>query len=151
MHRSAALAVILMAASMPAAFAAPEPAKWEFKPSVPGGPLCRAVKLDADVSAYVDTMLLRNRAGDMVLMAGHSTWRLTDGQATVTLSADGASPVELQGYIVDRIVLVLISDRALLQKVKDAKKLDWRFPWGDFSADVAGLGAAFDAIPICPG
>ena len=118
-----------------------------LKNTTPGDPNCRAVKLN---DSTLDTHLLRNRSGIMILSAGRPDWRLPSGPQALTISIDGEAPVGFTGYPVDRIVLVQVTDPALEKKLKAATMLKWHTPWGDFSADVTGLGVAFDAIPVCP-
>lgn len=36
-----------------------------------------------------------------------------------------------------------------IRKMRDAKTLDWNLPYGHFRAEVAGLGAALDAVIAC--
>jgi hypothetical protein len=140
--------LVLLPVALPvAAFAAP-PADWTLKGNTPTGVLCRAVRLN---DATADIQLLRNNQGRIVISIGHPDWSLPTSPTPVPveLSADDEARVTLQGYPIDKIVLVVIPE-TLEQSVRKARVLRWRLPWGDFATDVSGLGDAFDAISVCP-
>lgn len=108
------------------------------------GKTCGAAKLGAEVN----TRLLRNRGGRMVLIAARGDWDHSE-PVTAGLSIDGAEAVEVEALTVGPLVLVLMADAALEARVKAARTLDWTLPWGAFHAEVEGLGAAYDAIEVC--
>jgi hypothetical protein len=143
------LALALALSAMPACAQVPPPEGWVLKGNTIDGPKCRAVKLD---DATVDIQLLRNYQDKIVISAGHPDWNLPSSSTPVpvTLAVDGASPVALSGYPIAKIVLVVIQDAALEKSVRDAHTLKWHFAWGDFVADVSGLGDAFSLIGVCP-
>ena len=123
------------------------PIEWELRSPTPGAPPCRAVKF----GPAIDTQLLRNRAGDLILVAGHGDWSHDGDPFALTISADGAPPMRLTGYPIGPTIFVLVEDDALEKQIKAAHTLDWRLPWGQFRAEVEGLGKAFDALTVCPG
>lgn len=120
---------------------------WELRSPSPGAPPCRAVKL----GSAVDTQLLRNRDGHLVLIAGHGDWAHDPhGPTDATLSIDDGPAIAVSGVPIGPIFMTLIADEQLAQ-LRNARAIRWHLPWGEFTADVSGLGAAFDAIGICPG
>ena len=44
---------------------------------------------------------------------------------------------------------MLIADPATTNELRGARRIGWVLPIGRFSADVSGLGVAFDAIRAC--
>lgn len=118
---------------------------WVLRSPTPDAPPCRAVRL----GATVDTQLLRSRDGHLVLSAGHGDWEHSGGALQASFSFDDGGPMTVTGYPVGPIFLVSVTDDQLVQ-LRNAHLLHWHLPWGDFTADVQGLGAAFDAIGVCP-
>lgn len=95
-----------------------------------------------------DTMLIFNNDNVPVLIAGRPDWD-HGGEAEVTLSIDGEAPVTLHGGMALNLVLTLVAEAPLLQRLRVAHTLDWTFPFGRFRANVAGLGIALDAVRAC--
>jgi hypothetical protein len=110
------------------------------------GQTCGAAKLGVEVN----TRLLRNRGGKMVLIAARGDWDHSE-PVTAGLSVDGAEAVEVEALTVGPLVLVLVADAVLEARVKAARTLDWTLPWGAFHAEVEGLGAAYDKVEVCQG
>ena len=122
------------------------PTPWEFRSPAPDAPLCGAMKR----GDTVDTQLLRNRAGKLILIAGHPGWNHAGDPIPVILSIDGGQPVTLSGFPLGNVIPVLVEDVRLGARIKAAHTIDWGLPWGHFTADVDGLGQAFDKLAICP-
>jgi hypothetical protein len=99
--------------------------------------------------AAIDTLLLANNQGRIVLAAGRPDWDSLGRQETVTLQVDSGPERVLQGNALENLILVLISDDKLAAELRRAKHLHWTLPQGHFTADVDGLGAAFDAVVRC--
>jgi hypothetical protein len=97
----------------------------------------------------VDTMLVHNREGKFVLIAGRADWANPTGEAKVTLQLDDAPPQELEASVFDNLVLAPIKDPAMSDRLVHAMRLRWHLPWGDFAADIGGLGAALEALRAC--
>ncbi len=108
---------------------------------------CRAV-LRGDV---VDTQLLRNRDNKMVLIVGNPRWNQWTAAEKATLEIDGGAPIDVNVSYLGPIVLVLIDGDEMTGALKRAASIKWHFTWGEFTAGVTGLGAAYDAISVCPG
>lgn len=96
-----------------------------------------------------NTRLLLNEAGVPVLIAARPDWRNESRETEIRLSIDGAEPVRAQGFILVNLVLVKIDDASLLRRLRGARTIDWRFPFGSFRANVEGLGKALDAVRLC--
>ncbi len=133
--------------------AAKDPSEWVFRGvgmdeiPAPSERPCRAIRHGDGVN----TRLMRNRQGQMVLIASWHTWDHTGYPISGTLSVDDAPPVEVTGHGIGPLFMALIAEEALSARVRAAHTLRWHLPWGEFTADVEGLGAAFDAIDVCPG
>jgi len=97
----------------------------------------------------VDTVLAANRDGKMVVGAGRPEWTLPSGVEPVTLQIDDGTPRQLQGSPIGNIVIVLVTDGGITNDLRKANRLGWTLSTGRFSADVTGLGVAFDAIRAC--
>jgi hypothetical protein len=97
----------------------------------------------------IDTVLLINKNGDLVLMGGRGDWQLDASDATVTLQIDKLPPADVKAEFVTNLVLAPITDSGLLGRLRRAHQLGWTLPVGHFAADVTGLGAALDAAKAC--
>ena len=127
--------------------ATPAASEWQLRSPFPGEAPCRAVKSGRDVN----TPLLRNRDNRLILIAANPGWDHKGGPTPVSLSIDGSPPVGIIGAPIGPIFMVLIQDDARTKRIGKARTLRWTLPWGDFTADVTGLGDAFASIGICPG
>ncbi len=132
---------VLVAAVMMAAPAMAQPGDWQISRQAGG---CSVGKAGADVN----TRLLRNHSGKMILIAARPDWT-GDEPADVQLSIDGAAALALQAQKLGPLALVLVEDAALEANLRAARTLTWTTPWGVFNAQVAGLGEAFDALSRC--
>jgi hypothetical protein len=120
---------------------------WRLVTHLPGAPVnfCSA-RING---AEVDTMLMINNRGSMILIAGKPEWAAWGGEADITLAVDGAPPVALKANALGNLVLAEISDPALRHRIEAARTLDWRLPNGRFHAEVTGLGVALTALAAC--
>ena len=120
---------------------------WRLiEPPDPAG--CSA-RLQAGAGSDVDTMLLVNNAGKLVLVAGRGDWNLGPGAPKVTIRIDDLPPRTVQASMAVNLVLVLADNDAFYRQLRHARSLAWTLPMGRFGADVTGLGAAFDAAVAC--
>jgi hypothetical protein len=69
----------------------------------------------------------------------------------VSISIDGGAPAGLDGFQIGRSLFVKIDPAELQKAVKGAHTLHWHVPWGEFDADVEGLGTTYEALVVCPG
>ena len=151
MSRVSRIVLAIALAAAPAALPAQQPVPgapgWLLFDHLPGveGRSCMARTNGPEA----DTMLIFNNVGVPLLIAGWADRYNEGGEAEVRLSVDGAPPVSLQGGIALNLVLVSVEDAALLQRLREARTLDWTFPFGRFRANVAGLGTALDAVRAC--
>ena len=99
--------------------------------------------------AEIDTVLLINKDGALVLMGGRGDWQLDASEQSITLQIDKLPPADVKAEFATNLVLAPITDGALLGRLRRAHQLNWTLPMGHFSADVTGLGAALDAAKAC--
>jgi hypothetical protein len=98
----------------------------------------------------VDTILMVNKEGGLVLMAGRADWNAPGGEVGAALSIDGGPAEPVKVLTLTSLAFLSPADEAArTQKLRAAKTLDWTLPKGRFHADVDGLGAAFDAARAC--
>jgi hypothetical protein len=96
----------------------------------------------------VDTMVMVNRYAKPVISIGRRDWNFSAGDIAVGLSIDMGPVRHLIGSPVANIILVAIDD-SLRNEVLGAKSMTWTLPNGSYSAPVAGLGKAFQAVVPC--
>lgn len=133
-------------------FAAASPARaevWEFRTAEGGTAPCRAVRQGPELTVQ----LLRNDEDQIIVAAGPVPPEMEiPGRArrvNLSVSVDGAAPAELEGFVIQTVVFIRITDPALEQALRNGRMSAWRFPWGAFSADITGLGEAFDPLISC--
>jgi hypothetical protein len=97
----------------------------------------------------VDTLLAVNKDGKMVVGAGRPDWKLPTGQEDLLLQIDGGSPYPIKASPIVNIIFGVVPDDAMTSALRKAQQLSWTMPAGRFTANVAGLGTAFDAIRAC--
>lgn len=135
----------VVAAILAAAFAATVQAgQWEYMGSAPGETECAARLVGKDV----DTMLTLSRNGQLVLVAGKSSWQVA-GPKKVELRIDHWQVDHLTATAFRNLILVRVGNRTLLQELEAAKDLYWDFPWGRYHAEVSGLGNAVKWLHNC--
>ena len=120
---------------------------WTLALTLPGvaGPACMA-RIAGD---QIDTMMVLNRDGDLLLIGGHSDWATWGGDVQLQLAVDDAPPVKLTATTLNNLILTLVKDPQLLQRLRQARTLEWTIPTGDVRGQVAGLGVALDAVTRC--
>jgi hypothetical protein len=96
-----------------------------------------------------NTTVVLNNDRRPVLFVGRGDWSGLRGDARVSISIDGASPIEVDAMLVNNVVIIGRLDAELLRRVGGAQMLEWAFPFGRFRARVAGLAAAMDALAAC--
>lgn len=144
-----ALAVVLCAAGARADVAPPgqpiaHAGQWRLMG--PADPAPCSARLPG---AEIDTVLLINKDGALVLVGGRGDWELAVSEQTITLQIDKLPPADVKAELGVNLVLAPITDGALLGRLRHAHQLSWTLPMGHFSADVTGLGAALDAAKAC--
>jgi hypothetical protein len=97
----------------------------------------------------IDTILLRNNDGQMVLMGGHPEWATWGAEVPLQLSIDGGPATALKAQSVDNLIAVLVEDPALAKRLRGAHAIEWTIPTGRVRGEVSGLGVAFDAVVAC--
>jgi hypothetical protein len=119
-------------------------AQWVYINTIPGGDACAARLAGKEV----DTMLMLNRNGDLILVAGRSDWH-SSGSYEIGLRVDDFATDTLQANAFNNLMLVLIKDETILGRLKTAKDLYWSLPSGKYHAIVVGLGDALDWVHTC--
>ncbi|MDE2182654.1 MAG: hypothetical protein KGJ78_06490 [Alphaproteobacteria bacterium] len=116
---------------------------WQVNRVTPGG--CTAKIAGPEV----DTLLMESRDGNLVLVAAWPGRDLPDGAQQGTLAIDGAAPQPIEVQALAMMVLYPVKDKALEERLATANVLHWHFAWGDFRADVTGLGDAAAELRRC--
>jgi hypothetical protein len=147
----ACAAALLLAAAAPAL--ADEPVEgasnWMLIDSVTAD--CWAETGNGNSFAPGDTIHVKLMFDDrdhVILMGARPDWRKL-GVIAFGLSIDGGDPELLRGHGANSLVVAVIDDPELLQRLRQASRLEWQLPWGMFSAKVLGLGIALDAVDDC--
>ena len=118
---------------------------WVTLPNIPRR-VCNAFA-EGD---HINLLLAMTPNGDASILARHWDWA-DWGRASipVQISIDGAPPVSLRADPIRQQILIWLKDKALLQRLRAAKTLDWTLPTGPAHINVTGLGAAQDAVWAC--
>jgi hypothetical protein len=97
----------------------------------------------------IDTLLAANKDGKMVVGAGRGDWNLPNAQENVTLQIDGGATYPIKASPVGNVIFGVVPDAAMETALRNARQLTWTMPAGRFTADVVGLGTAYDVIKAC--
>jgi hypothetical protein len=118
---------------------------WMILENLAGTGQC-SVRRNSD---QVNTSLALTAQGRLLLIAGRPDWAKWGDKIAATLVIDAAAPVPVEALGVQNLVMLPVIDEALLKQLHAAKTLTWHLPWGDFRAEVEGLGAAESALRAC--
>lgn len=118
--------------------------QWALMERAAGSSSCAARLAGSEV----DTMLMLNQNGELLLVAGRADWRAS-GSQEIALRIDDVEFDHLTVSAFNNLVLLPISDDAVLKRLKAAKDLYWYLPSGKYHAAVAGLGAALEWLHMC--
>lgn len=99
--------------------------------------------------AEIDTMMMRNNDGKLIVMGGRGEWAFPTGKASITLQIDNTPPKTVDAFVVQNIVMVLLKDDADQALLAHAADLRWHLSWGDFHAGLSGLDVALGALDAC--
>jgi hypothetical protein len=89
-----------------------------------------------------------NGVGQLILVAGRADWRAS-GSEEVGLRIDGYELAHLQVSAFNNLILLPISDEAVLKRLRAARDLYWSLPSGNYHATVWGLGDALSWVQQC--
>jgi hypothetical protein len=98
-----------------------------------------------------DTMhikVMRNNRGNLIVAGARPDWRNT-GSLEFAMRIDAGPAQPMRGSGAMSLVLTEIEDPGLEQSLRDATRLVWQMPWGNFTASVSGLGTAYEAVADC--
>lgn len=149
--RTAGFAALAALAASPGTAEPPRPipgaGTWMYVSELPGmaEPVCTA----RTEGPEANTILLLNNMRVPILMIARPDWRDLAGSADVGMSIDGAPALRTAAHMVGNLVIVMLADEALLRRARAARTIDWAMPFGDFRANVEGLGVALDAVIAC--
>jgi hypothetical protein len=123
-------------------------------PTAPGWGLIESIGGTAQCSVrrnspQVNTSLVLTKEGKLLLIAGRPDWAKWGDQIAATLKIDGDAPIPVAAAGVQNLVLLPLTDVGVTKKVEGARTLGWHLPWGDFTAEVEGLGTAEVALREC--
>jgi hypothetical protein len=117
--------------------------RWELMESAPGSNSCARL-----TGNEVDTMLMLNGNAQLILVAGRADWHAS-GSEEIALRIDDIRLEHLTAGAFNNLVLLPITDEAILKRLKTAKNLIWSLPSGKYHAVVAGLGEALEWLHAC--
>jgi hypothetical protein len=120
--------------------------RWTHIESVPGGTAC-AVRT---TGGEVDTMLMLNQSWQLILVAGRADWSAS-GSLEITLRIDEFEMDHLHASALNNLVMLQISDDAVLKRLKTAKDIYWYLPSGKYHAEVSGMDDAIEWLHRCEG
>jgi hypothetical protein len=120
---------------------------WRLMVTMPGfpEPACAA----RIAGNQIDTIMVLNNHGDLVLIGGHNDWATWGGDVPLQLSIDGEQSHVLTASTLNNLIVAQISDPDDVGRLRAAKTLDWTIPTGHVRGKVAGLGVALDAMEVC--
>jgi hypothetical protein len=118
--------------------------RWVLEDKLPGADRCSVRANGADI----DTMLMLNRSGKLILVAGHADWARPLTSIEADLQIDQDPVLKLQANTFTNLVLAPLSDEQTA-RLRSAHTLSWHLPWGDYRSEVSGLGLALDALAAC--
>ena len=120
---------------------------WRLEVTLPGvaGRVCEA----RNAGEEVDTILILNDLGELLLIGGHGDWATWGGDASLELSIDGGPPLAVKASTITNLIMTLVTDPDVVRRLRAARTLDWTLPTGHVRGDVTGLGVAMDTIKAC--
>jgi hypothetical protein len=96
----------------------------------------------------IDTLLLLNKDGEIILAGGKPNWQIPSGQHEVSLQIDDASMTGTATTF-GSLVMIRVQDKAMERRLLEAKVLIWRLPKGDYHAAVHDVAAVVDDLRAC--
>ena len=138
------LLVAANASSTLVAAAEPSGDQWTHLENVTGSGGC-AARLAGD---EIDTMLILNRNDQLILVAGRADWHGSESKE-IRLRIDSFELEHLQVSAFNDLLLLPISDDAIIKRLKVAKDLYWTLPSGKYHAEITGLGDALEWVHRC--
>ncbi|MBV9932558.1 MAG: hypothetical protein JO013_16655 [Alphaproteobacteria bacterium] len=108
-------------------------------------PVC--VARIAEDGANIDLML--NNAREPTLFLSRPDWDRDEGRIGIGMAVDREPSRKLEGDAVADVVVVTLSDDALVKRLRRARLVLWSLPSGRFRTGIAKFGAALDAVKRC--
>ncbi|HKD22710.1 MAG TPA: hypothetical protein VKB71_11895 [Rhizomicrobium sp.] len=119
--------------------------EWKLVDDLPGVDHC-SLRRNGE---QVDTMLMRNKDGRLVLFAGRADWAFPTIREKVSVQFDDLPAREMDASVFDNLIIVLLDDPSMEQTLLHAKHLHWQTPQGDLRADLDGVSQALDELHAC--
>jgi hypothetical protein len=138
------LLVLVIVETVHVSIASQVTGEWALMENAAGSNSCAARLTGSEV----DTMLMLNQNGELLLVAGKAAWRAAGSQG-IALRIDDVEFDHLTASAFNNLVLLPISDDAMLRRLQSAKDLYWYLPSGKYHAAVAGLGEALEWLHTC--
>jgi hypothetical protein len=123
--------------------------RWKLVQAADG---CWAETGSGLVFAEGDTVhakLLINKEGGLILIASHPGWQRTESRIDFTVRPDSGEPIPISGSAAVVMAMGPIKRDDDAARLRNAQMLVWNLPWGNYRAQVQGLGKALDAIAAC--
>ncbi|WP_442678776.1 hypothetical protein ACSBM8_14860 [Sphingomonas sp. ASY06-1R] len=111
-----------------------------------GSPPACAARLEG---AEINTTLVLNKDGKIILFGGHPDWSMGTGDAQYNLVIDQDPPRVMQASLLNNIFLSPFFDDRLAARLARARTLQWETSQARIRADVTGIGVALDAVRKC--
>ena len=118
---------------------------WIIGGGAPGVDTCVARLPGAEV----DTMLMLNKDGDLLLVAGREDWQQPAGNWDISVQVDDVEIEHVKATVFNNLVFLLVKDESTVHRLRAAKVIAWYLPVGVYRASVAGLGSALDSLRMC--
>lgn len=97
----------------------------------------------------VDTLLMTNRRGQLLLAAGRPEWDIPPGEVQIGLQIGEAAPKVVKVGKLKNIIFVLMDSDERERELMSAHQLRWYFVSGLLTASVPHIGEAVNALKAC--
>lgn len=99
--------------------------------------------------AEINVNLSLNNDGIPFLVLARPDWRDLRGDAVAKVSVDGAAADDQPVTMIGNLVLALVRDPALVQKLRGGRSVAWTLPIGRFEGRIDGFDGALTAVTAC--
>jgi hypothetical protein len=136
--------VALLASDAVCAMESVSASGWSLTDKLPIGDGCAARRGGEEV----DTLVVLNRAGQVILIAAKPEWRMS-GEHEINVRIDDyvMEHVKVNAFV--NLVLLMIKDDQVLSRLLVAKDLYWTMPKGVLHAQISGLGEVVEQLRVC--
>lgn len=117
---------------------------WEFVEGMPEGACAVRAR-----GSEIDTLLMLNDAGELILAGGRQDWSIPPAVGTVDIGVDSQPERQFKASTLNNLLLIKIADPEAIQRLRVGNRMVWNLPVGKLHANIKGLGIAMDAIRQC--